>query len=41
MRRLIENRVVVSLREGAIRVAPHFYNSTEDIDRLLAVVTHR
>jgi cysteine desulfurase/selenocysteine lyase len=30
--------VVVALREGRIRVAPHLMNSEEDIDRLLAVV---
>jgi cysteine desulfurase / selenocysteine lyase len=27
--------VIVSLREGAIRVAPHFYNTTDEVDRLL------
>ena len=30
--------VVVSLRGGGIRVAPHFYNTWEDIERLLAVL---
>ena len=30
--------VVVALREGRIRIAPHLMNSEEDIDRLLAVV---
>jgi selenocysteine lyase/cysteine desulfurase len=34
-RRLMEVGVVVSLREGAIRASPHFYNTEEDIDRLL------
>ncbi|MDD5307609.1 MAG: aminotransferase class V-fold PLP-dependent enzyme [Deltaproteobacteria bacterium] len=29
--------VIVSLREGALRVAPHLYNSEQDIERLLAV----
>ena len=29
--------VIVSLREGALRVAPHLYNTERDIDRLLAV----
>jgi selenocysteine lyase/cysteine desulfurase len=29
---------VVALREGRIRVAPHLINSTQDIDRLLAVM---
>lgn len=32
---LQQKRIVVSLRKGAIRVAPHFYNSTDEIDRLL------
>ena len=27
--------IIVSLREGAVRVAPHFYNTTEEIDGLL------
>jgi cysteine desulfurase / selenocysteine lyase len=31
--------VVVALREGALRVAPHLYNSERDIDRLLTVLT--
>jgi cysteine desulfurase/selenocysteine lyase len=30
--------VVVALREGAIRVAPHLYNSERDIDKLLTVL---
>jgi selenocysteine lyase/cysteine desulfurase len=33
--RLTEAKVIVSLREGAIRVAPHFYNTTDDVDALL------
>ncbi|MFQ5584310.1 MAG: aminotransferase class V-fold PLP-dependent enzyme, partial [Calditrichia bacterium] len=28
----------VSLRDGMIRVAPHFYNTTEDIERFIAAV---
>jgi selenocysteine lyase/cysteine desulfurase len=32
---LRDERVVVALREGRIRVAPHLLNSTQDIDRLL------
>lgn len=36
--RLRDAGVVVSLREGAVRVSPHFYNTEEEIDRLLAVV---
>ncbi len=30
--------IVVSAREGAIRVSPHVYNTASDIDRLLEVV---
>ena len=36
--RLRENRVSHSLREGAIRLAPHCYNSVEEIDRALALI---
>ena len=32
---LRDERFVVALREGKIRVAPHLLNSTQDIDRLL------
>jgi selenocysteine lyase/cysteine desulfurase len=35
---LRDERFVVALREGRIRVAPHLLNSTEDIDRLLVVM---
>lgn len=30
--------VIVSLREGALRVAPHLYNTERDLDRLLGVL---
>jgi selenocysteine lyase/cysteine desulfurase len=36
--RLRDERFVVALREGKIRVAPHLLNSTQDIDRLLVVM---
>jgi len=36
--KLREAQVIVSLREGALRVAPHLYNTARDIDRLLAVL---
>jgi cysteine desulfurase/selenocysteine lyase len=35
---LRDQRFVVALREGRIRVAPHLINSTQDIDRLLVVM---
>lgn len=31
--------VVVSLREGNIRVSPHLYNTERDIDKLISVIT--
>ena len=31
--------IVVAFREGAIRVAPHIYNSVEDVDSLVRTVT--
>jgi cysteine desulfurase / selenocysteine lyase len=36
--RLWKENVVVSLREGNIRVSPHLYNTERDIDRLISVV---
>jgi cysteine desulfurase/selenocysteine lyase len=38
-KRLRQENVVVSLREGNIRVSPHLFNSERDIDRLVSVVT--
>ncbi len=37
--RLRKENVVVSLREGNIRVSPHLYNTDRDIDRLISVIT--
>ncbi|GAC1626207.1 MAG: aminotransferase class V-fold PLP-dependent enzyme [Candidatus Acidiferrum sp.] len=37
--RLRAENVIVSLREGQLRVSPHLYNTERDIDRLVAVVT--
>lgn len=36
---LRKENVIVSLREGNIRVSPHLYNSERDIDRLISVIT--
>ena len=33
--KLRENKIHCSVRNGRLRVSPHFYNSTEDVDRLL------
>jgi len=38
MERLKERRIVVSLRERGIRVSPHFYNTEEEIERLIEVL---
>jgi len=37
-RRLIRNGIVVSLRNGWIRISPHLYNTRDDIDRMLEVL---
>lgn len=37
-KRLIEKDVIVSAREGSIRVGIHFYNNEEDLDRLLELL---
>jgi len=37
--KLRKENVVVSMREGRIRVSPHLFNSEPDIDRLIGVVT--
>src|SRR6059036_3293462 len=36
---LRKENIVVSLREGNIRVSPHLYNTERDIDRLISVTT--
>lgn len=37
--RLRKENIIVSLREGNIRVSPHLYNTERDIDRLISVIT--
>jgi selenocysteine lyase/cysteine desulfurase len=39
--RLTDAGVIHSLREGAIRLSPHFYNTEDEIDRALALLTGR
>lgn len=36
--RLAERDILVTARAGRLRIAPHFYNSEEEIDRLLAAL---
>ena len=38
-RKLLAENIIVSLREGNIRVSPHLYNTERDIDRLISVIT--
>jgi len=38
-KKLRKENVVVSMREGRIRVSPHLFNSEQDMDRLIGVVT--
>ncbi|HDD67265.1 MAG TPA: aminotransferase class V-fold PLP-dependent enzyme [Candidatus Thorarchaeota archaeon] len=35
---LAEHNIYCSVRNGRLRVSPHFYNTTEDIDRLVAAL---
>jgi selenocysteine lyase/cysteine desulfurase len=37
--KLSAEKVIVALRENAIRVAPHLYNSPRDVDRLISVLS--
>src|ERR1700732_1617601 len=37
--KLQKENIIVSLREGRIRVSPHLFNSERDISRLISVVT--
>jgi selenocysteine lyase/cysteine desulfurase len=36
--KLKENNIVCSLREDHLRIAPHFYNTTEEINRLIELL---
>jgi len=37
-RQLRKNDIIVSFREGSIRVAPHFYNTAEEMKRLIELL---
>jgi len=37
--KLRKENIIVSLRQGNIRVSPHLFNTERDIDRLIAVIT--
>lgn len=39
LRHLLEHRITVVQREGIIRLSPHFYNTREEIDYVLDVVS--
>ncbi len=41
MEALSREKIVVSYREGGVRVSPHFYNNGEEVDRLIAVLKHK
>ncbi|MGC9318151.1 MAG: aminotransferase class V-fold PLP-dependent enzyme, partial [Armatimonadota bacterium] len=36
--RLAEERIYAASRVGAVRLAPHFYNTEDEIDRTLAAI---
>jgi len=38
-RRLIDARIITSIRGGALRISPHAYNTEEEIARVIEVVT--
>jgi selenocysteine lyase/cysteine desulfurase len=37
-RNLKAARIVSSMREGAIRLSPHFYNTVEEMERVVEVL---
>ena len=36
--KLKQKNIVCSLREGYIRISPHFYNTTEELDQLIKII---
>ena len=41
MEALKREKIIVSYREDGVRVSPHFYNSDEEVDRLIAVLKRK
>jgi cysteine desulfurase / selenocysteine lyase len=39
-RRLKAARVICSMREGAIRLSPHAYNTINEMERVVSVLEH-
>jgi cysteine desulfurase/selenocysteine lyase len=37
--RLKENKVVISLRSNCLRFSPHFYNTTEEVEKISSILT--
>ena len=37
--RLREASIIASLREGSIRLSPHFYNTMEELQRVVEVLS--
>ena len=38
LRRLREHRIVGALRDGKVRLSPHFYNTEAEIDRVIEIL---
>ncbi len=36
--RLIKNKIIVSLREGWLRISPHFYNTSAEIEKIFKII---
>ncbi len=37
-KKLLEKKITISLREGKLRVSPHFYNTRDDMDQFLNIL---
>ena len=38
VKQLKDNKIIAASRQGWVRFSPHFYNSPEDIDRVVGVL---